>query len=85
MLRQFHALPTEKRVQDMKERDFLWCLVNQLLDEEEELERMCPACRTQAQEKRCLVCGGLVWEAEGAVNPAFDMERFLTMKGEERG
>ena len=85
MLCQFHALPTEARVQGMKERDFLWCLVNQLLDEEEELERMCPACRTQAQENRCPVCGGLVWETEGEVNPAFDMERFLAMKGESRG
>ena len=84
MLRQFRALPTEKRVQDMKERDFLWCLVNQLLDEEEELERMCPACRTQAQENRCPACGGLVWKAEEEINPSFDMERFLGMKGESQ-
>lgn len=68
----------------MKDRDFLWCLVNHLLDEEEELEQMCPSCRSKAQEKRCTVCGGLVWETEGESNPSFDMERFLAMKGEVR-
>ncbi len=66
----------------MKERDYLWCLTNQLLDEEEQLERMCPACRAQAREDRCPVCGAPVWQSEGQVNPSFDMERFLALKRE---
>ena len=41
----------------MKARDFLWCAVNLLLDREEELDRLCPACRAQAEEARCLCCG----------------------------
>lgn len=81
MLRQFGALPTEARARQMKQRDYLWCLVNELLDSEEELEGMCPACRAQAQERRCLVCGAPVWQTQAQVNPAFDMERFLALKG----
>ena len=61
----------------MKGRDYLWCLANSLLDREEELERLCPACRTRAEEERCPVCGLTVplW-GEGAANPSFDPERY---------
>ena len=41
----------------MKARDFLWCAVNLVLDREEELNRLCPSCRAQAEEARCLCCG----------------------------
>ena len=61
-------------------RDYLWCLVNQLLDEEEELDRLCPACRAKAQENRCPGCGASIWDSAAGVNPAFDMERFLALK-----
>lgn len=82
MLREFHALPTERRAREMKNRDYLWCLANQLLDEEEQLERMCPACRARALEERCPVCGQSgESKAEGMVNPAFDLERFEQLKG----
>lgn len=70
----------------MKDRDYLWCLVHMLLDREEELERLCPECRTRAEEERCPGCGQPIraW-GEGAVNPAFDLERFEAMKGGGRG
>ena len=42
----------------MKRRDYLWCALNLLLDHEEELGRLCPSCRAQAEEGRCPVCGG---------------------------
>ncbi len=29
----------------MTHRDYLWCAVNLVLDGEEELSRLCPACR----------------------------------------
>ena len=66
----------------MKGRDYLWCLVNALLDKEEELDRLCPDCRSRAGEGRCPVCGRPAGgRSEGAVNPAFDAERFARMKG----
>ena len=81
MLKQFQALPVEQRVQDMKERDYLWCLLNIQLDREEELEQMCPECRSRIQENRCTCCGQPVeqWRKR-AVNPSFDEARFARMK-----
>ena len=84
MLKQFGALSTEERARQMKESDYLWCLVNGLRDREEELERMCPACRAAAQQRCCPVCGRPAEESEGWVNPAFDEERFQAMKRGER-
>lgn len=84
MLKQFHALPTEERAAGMKGRDYLWCLTNQLLDDEEELERLCPACRAQAQENRCPVCGAPSGQNTAGVNASFDIERFMALKGAER-
>ena len=82
MLKAFHALPSEARAQNMKQRDYLWCLVHQLLDQEEELNRLCPACRARAEEKHCPVCGSSVEEwGEGAANPSFDQKRFEELKG----
>ncbi len=81
-MRDFRALPTERRAREMKDRDFLWCLGQTLLDREEELERLCPDCRAKAREERCPVCGrpsGL-W-GEGGVNPSFDLERFEKLRG----
>ena len=78
MLKQFGALPTERRARQMKERDYLWCLLNQLLDDQEELDQLCPTCRAVAEQERCPGCGGLI-QASG-VNPSFDMERFRRLK-----
>ena len=84
MLREFGALPTEARAREMKDRDYLWCLVNQLLDREEALSRLCPECRARAEEERCPACGRTrgAW-GEGAVNAAFDRARFERMRGGE--
>ena len=82
MLKAFHALPTEARAREMKDRDYLWCLANELLDGEERLERLCPACRQRVMEERCPVCGQTEHgEREEMVNPSFDLERFEQMKG----
>ena len=82
MLKAFQALPTERRAREMKDRDYLWCLVQMLLDREEELDRLCPECRSRAEEERCPSCGRPVpqW-GEGAANPAFDPRRFEELKG----
>ena len=64
----------------MTHGDYLWCAVNLLLDSEEELDRLCPACRAEAEENRCPVCGAAV--GDRGSNPAFDMARFRELGGE---
>ena len=86
MLKEFRALPTEGRARAMKDRDYLWCLAHTLLDGEEELERLCPQCRSRAEEARCPVCGRPTEEwGEGGGNAAFDLERYERMKRGEPG
>lgn len=81
MLSAFHALPTEQRARDMKGRDYLWCLSNLLLDKEEQLEQLCPSCRAQAMQERCVVCGqDLTLWGEGMENSTFDQKRFEELK-----
>lgn len=82
MLREFHALPTEERARAMKDRDYLWCLANTLMDREEELERLCPGCQARALAEHCPVCGRETAGAgEGFQNPAFDLVRFEELRG----
>lgn len=67
----------------MTDRDYLWCALNLLLDDEEELRSLCPACRTEALEGRCPVCGVRTEESGGGENAGFDSERFeRLMRGE---
>lgn len=53
-------------------------------DEEEALERMCPACRRRAEEARCSICGELLTDTAGGDNAGFDMARFIRMKEGQR-
>ena len=64
----------------MRDRDYVWCLSHLALDQEEELERLCPACRARAEEARCPVCGAPSSQGEGAGNPAFDQERYERLR-----
>ena len=68
----------------MKARDFLWCALNLMLDREEELDRLCPACRARAEEERCPVCGAPAGERSDGVNAAFDEERYRRLMRGER-
>ena len=68
----------------MKERDFLWCALNLILDDEEELAGLCPTCREKAMEERCVGCGAPLAAWEGSVNQGFDAARFERMKREGR-
>ena len=81
VLRQFGALPAEKRAREMKGRDYLWCLANTILDREEQLGRLCPSCRARAMEERCPACGRPETEW-GEENASFDPERFEQLRGE---
>ena len=69
----------------MKARDFLWCAVNLVLDREEELDRLCPACRAQAEEARCLCCGAPLDGVSVGQNASFDEARFERLKRGETG
>ena len=68
----------------MKARDYLWCTLNLMLDREEALDRLCPACRMEAEEERCPVCGMPTGEQAAAQNAAFDQERYERLKRGER-
>ena len=41
----------------MTDRDFLWCALNLMLDDEEALDALCPSCRAEAQEARAPCAG----------------------------
>lgn len=66
----------------MTDRDYLWCAVNLLLDEEEAAGRLCPACRAEAGRERCPVCGRETGEVFREGNPSFDWAKFAQRKGE---
>ena len=80
VLRYAGALPSEKRAQEMTDADYLYCLVHEMLDREEAMERLCPECRTRAEESRCSICGAKLGETAGGGNASFDMARFIRMK-----
>lgn len=74
VMKAFSALPTEERVRKMLSRDFLWCGLQMMIDEEEELARLCPSCRGMAREARCTACGALHSQVD--VNENFDLDLF---------
>ena len=64
----------------MTQRDYLWCGVNLLLDQEEVTRCLCPACRAKLAEPVCPICGGATGWTESDENPVFDEERFAQLK-----
>ncbi|BDF68628.1 hypothetical protein CE91St43_26000 [Oscillospiraceae bacterium] len=80
MLKAFGALPTEARAREMTHRDYLWCALNLLLDDEEALSRLCPSCRAEAEEGRCPVCGAT--PGDWGENGGFDERKFRELRGE---
>lgn len=75
-MRLFQALPTEERVQRMLDRDFVWCGLNLLLDEEEQQKKLCPSCQARAAEDCCPGCGTHLSQVSGGVNGGFDLAEF---------
>ena len=51
VLRYAGALPSEKRAQEMTDADYLYCLVHEMLDREEELERLYLILENVVEEK----------------------------------
>ena len=64
----------------MTDREYLWCALNLLLDDEEALARLCPSCREEALAQRCPVCGAETAGTAAGENSAFDEERFEALK-----
>lgn len=76
VLSRFGVLPSEQRARDMTDGDFLYCVAQMTLDEQEKLGRLCPSCRAEAQKRRCPVCGAEQFEE----NAGFDENRFEELK-----
>ena len=62
----------------MTDGQWLWLFVNQIIDNEEHLEKMCPECRNEATStNKCIRCGKvLAKDSERFINPNFDASRF---------
>lgn len=80
VLKTFGVLPNEARAREMLDREFLWCGLHLLLDEEERLSRLCPSCRSQAESPHCPSCGTPTCDMGCGMNTGFDLERFERMK-----
>ena len=80
VLKTFGALPTEQRVREMTEEDYLWCAVQLLLDEEEAEAALCPSCRAKLGEARCPVCGQETDSVVREENAGFDWARYARLK-----
>ena len=74
VLRYAGALPSEKRAQEMTDADYLYCLVHEMLDREEAMERLCPECRTRgaafaaqsSAKPQAAATRALIWRALSA-------------------
>lgn len=62
----------------MTDGQWLWLFVNQIIDNEEHLEKMCPDCRNEVTSTRkCIKCGKVLAKDEDRfINPNFDASRF---------
>lgn len=76
VLRAFGVLPSEKRAKEMTDRDYLYCVMQLTLDEEQALAQLCPQCREQARQRTCPCCGAALGEENGN----FDEARFEELK-----
>lgn len=76
VLRAFGVLPSEKRAQEMTDGEYLYCVMQMMLDGEETLSQMCPSCREKVKENRCVACGEMIPEE----NASFDEARYEELK-----
>ena len=62
----------------MTDGQWLWLFVNQIIDNEEHLEKMCSDCRNEVTSThKCIKCGKVLTKDEDKfINPNFDASRF---------
>lgn len=66
----------------MSDEQWLWLFVNQQIDTDEKLEKMCSKCREEVTSgHRCIRCGKDMVEHEEFINPNFDMDRYNELAG----
>lgn len=66
----------------MSDEQWLWLFVNQKIDIDEKLEKMCPKCREEVTSShKCTRCGKDIIEEESFINPNFDMDRYNKLAG----
>lgn len=76
VLRAFGVLPSEQRAKQMTDGEYLYCVLQMMLDEQEQLDMLCPSCRQKANEPRCPACGKQLPEE----NASFDEKRYEELK-----
>lgn len=64
----------------MTARDFLWCALNLLLDEEDTLHSFCPQCQKTARQGACPACGTEIRTSAQGQNSTFDFNRYERLK-----
>lgn len=74
VLRYFGVLPSQARA--MTDGDFLYCVLQMVIDGEEQLAKLCPGCRQSLLEEKCPACGAVQF----GQNPNFDEKRFEELK-----
>lgn len=62
----------------MTDEQWLWLFVNESIDYDEKLERMCDKCKSDVISNRCIKCGKPLGNRneQQFINPNFDTERF---------
>lgn len=61
----------------MTDGQWLWLFVNQAIDNDEFLDKMCPECRNEVtSKKKCVKCGKVLADEDKFINPNFDASRF---------
>lgn len=67
----------------MTDEQWLWIFANQSLDTDEKLENMCPECRNEVTQHRCIRCGKKLSEhseGETYINKNFDEAKYEALK-----
>lgn len=57
-------------------------VINMVLDDEEEFNKLCSPCKVKSKESKCPGCGQNSIQEE---NPNFDMKRFEKLKNSSGG
>ncbi len=76
VLRAFGVLPSERRAKQLTDGEYLYCVLQLMLDEQETFDALCPSCRQTAAEPRCRACGKPLPEQ----NASFDEARYEELK-----
>lgn len=70
----------------MTDEQWVWLFVNQQIDAEEQLEKMCDKCRDEvSSDNKCIRCGKPIDrdDDDEFINPNFDEERFNKLKHDD--